>query len=67
MVKFTQLQFYLDRAAQARREAETATLDHVRERCRRSEAAWTEFAERAERAEQMRTQHEKMKAEQAPT
>jgi hypothetical protein len=66
LAKFTQLQFYLDRADQARREAEAATLDHVRERCRRSEAAWIEFAERAERAERMRTQQELHKAAQAP-
>lgn len=50
----TTLQFYLARAEQARDEAEAATLDHVRERCRRSEAAWTELAERAARTERMR-------------
>ena len=40
IVRSTNLNFYLARAKQARDEAEAATLDHVRERCRRSEAAW---------------------------
>ena len=48
------LDFYLARAAQARDEANTATLDHVRERCRRSEAAWTELADRAARTARIR-------------
>jgi hypothetical protein len=54
--------FYLARAAEARRDAEAATLDNVRDRCRRSEAAWTEMADRAERTEQMRTRQEAAKA-----
>jgi hypothetical protein len=61
----TDLEFYLARAAQARAEAEAATLDHVRERCRRSEAAWTMLADRAERTIRMRDEHERMKAAQA--
>jgi hypothetical protein len=51
---YSQLQFYTARAEQAREDAEAATLDHVRERCRRSEAAWSALAERAERSEQMK-------------
>jgi len=51
MPNSTSLEFYLARAAQARIEAEAATLDHVRERCRRSEAAWQALADRAERSE----------------
>ena len=39
MVNSSNLNFYLARVEQARAEAEAATLDHVRERCRRSEAA----------------------------
>jgi hypothetical protein len=62
----TQLQFYLARAQQAREDAEAAALDHVRERCRRSEAAWTALAERAARTEEIRDNLEKMKAEQPP-
>jgi hypothetical protein len=61
----TDLEFYLARAAQAREEAEAATLDHVRERCRRSEAAWNVLAERVARTIRMRTEHEKMKAQEA--
>jgi hypothetical protein len=55
MALFTQLEFYLARAAQARADAEAATLDNVRDRCLRSEAAWTMLAERAARTEQMRS------------
>jgi hypothetical protein len=54
MALTTQLQFYLARAAQARADAEAATLDNVRDRCRRAEDAWTRMAERAARTEQMR-------------
>ena len=54
MAAHNHLQFCLARAAQSRAEAEAATLDHVRERCRRSEAAWTELAERAASTKQMR-------------
>ena len=50
----TSLDFYLARVAQARAEGEAATLDHVRERCRRSEAAWQALADRAERSEAMK-------------
>ena len=56
-----QLDFYRARAAQAKADADAATLDNVRDRCRRSEAAWSELADRAERTEAMRdrqTQHQ---------
>jgi len=45
---------YLIRAEQARAEAGEATLDNVRDRCLRAEAAWMEMANRAERTERMR-------------
>ena len=45
---------YLLRAEQARADADDATLENVRERCLRSEAAWMEMAARAERTEKMR-------------
>jgi len=45
---------YLLRAEQARAEANEATLENVRERCLRAEAAWSEMAMRAERTEKMR-------------
>ena len=57
------LQFFLARAEQARSEAEAATLAHVRERCRRSEAAWQALADRAERSERMREEEAQRKAE----
>ena len=64
MPSSTQLQFFLARVAQAREEADAATLSHVRERCQRSEAAWTALADRAERAERMRAGQEKAKADE---
>jgi hypothetical protein len=60
----SQLQFYRARVQQARAEGEAATLEHVRERCRRSEAAWTALADRAERSEALRASEEKRKADQ---
>ena len=54
MPLFTQLEFYLARAAQARADADASTLDNVRDRCLRSEAAWSMLAERAARTEPMR-------------
>lgn len=47
-------EFYLARAAECALEAEKATLDNVRERAQRSEAAWRKMADRLERGEQMR-------------
>lgn len=46
--------FYLARVDEARREAEISTLDHVRERCLRSMAAWQALAVRAERGQATR-------------
>ncbi|HKU91913.1 MAG TPA: hypothetical protein VJP82_01040 [Sphingomicrobium sp.] len=66
MASSTNLQFYLARAAQARVDAEAATLDNVRERCRRCEAAWNELASRAARTDQLRINEELRKAEQPP-
>lgn len=57
-----QHQFYLARAAEARADADAATLDNVRDRCLRSEKAWAEMAARVERGERMR---EKLLAEKA--
>jgi hypothetical protein len=58
-----QLDFYRARADQARADAAEATLAHVRERCERSEAAWTALADRAERGVQMKIAEEQRKAE----
>ena len=49
-----QQQFYLERAAEARAGAGSATLDNVRDRWLRSEATWTEMAARSARGEKMR-------------
>jgi hypothetical protein len=61
----TDLDFYLARAAQARSEADAATLGHVRERCQRSQAAWEALADRAARTLKMRDEHDRLKAEAA--
>lgn len=58
----SQLDFYLTRAAEAKRDAEAATLANVRERCLRAEAAWSEMAARADRGDKMRA---KLDAEKA--
>ena len=55
-------QFYTDRAAEARRDAENALLDNVRERCLRSAAAWELMAARAARSERLRAEQEAAKA-----
>ena len=57
------LKFYRDRAEAARTDANAATLGHVRERWMRSHAAWEQLADRAE---QMRIDEMKRKAEQPP-
>ena len=62
----SQLDFYLARVEQARAEAEAATLDHVRERCLRSEAAWLALADRAEKGEQRRDAEAARKALETP-
>jgi len=55
-------QYYLDRAAEARRDAEAASLANVRDRCLRSEAAFLDMASRAERGARLRA---KLDAEKA--
>lgn len=57
----SQLEFYQTRAAEAKRDADAATLDNVRDRCLRAEAAWSGMAARAERSEKMRAQLEERK------
>ena len=54
----SQHDFYRTRAAECRAEAEAATLDNVRQRCLRAEAAWNEMAARAARTERMRARSE---------
>ena len=55
---------YRIRAEQARAEADEATLENVRDRCLRAEAAWMEMAERADRTEKMRVDQAAAKAAQ---
>lgn len=55
---------YLLRAEQARTEADEATLENVRDRCLRAEAAWMEMAARAQRTEKMRADQAAVKAAQ---
>ena len=50
----TDKEMYRARAAECRASAEASSLANVRDRCLRSEAAWLELAERAERTERMR-------------
>lgn len=66
VLRGTNLNFFLARAEQARTEGQEATLDHVRERCRRSEAAWNVLAVQAQRAERLRAEDVERKAAQAP-
>jgi len=47
---------FIGRAADARAEADAATLQNVKDRCLRAAAAWDEMAGRIERTERMRAQ-----------
>jgi len=44
-------QFYAERAEDARREADAANLDNVRESCLRSADVWQRLADRAARVD----------------
>ena len=65
IIRSSNLEFFRARAAEAHADAEAATLDHVRERCRRSEAAWQALAAKAERSERLREDEARRKAEAA--
>ena len=65
VMRGSNLEFFLARAAQARVEADEATLDHVRDRCRRSEEAWSALAAKAKRSEKLRAEDAQRKGEQA--
>ena len=54
--------FYTARAAEARADADRATLHNVRERCLRAAAAWDAMASRAHRNDTFRA---KLAAEKA--
>lgn len=63
----SQLEFYLARAAEARADADAATLVNVRDRCLRAEAAWSSMAVRAGRSERERQKVAQDKAEALAT
>ncbi len=65
MSNLTDKETYLARAAEAKAAAEAATLDNVRDRCLRSEAAWSAMAARAARTERMRADQLAKKAAEA--
>ncbi|MBV9932352.1 MAG: hypothetical protein JO013_15610 [Alphaproteobacteria bacterium] len=54
--------FYTTRAAEARADADTASLDNVRERCLRAAAAWDAMAARAHRSDVHKAKAEAAKA-----
>lgn len=54
--------FYLARAAECARDAEQATLNNVRERCLRAEAAWRSTAARLLSSEMERSKQAAVKA-----
>jgi hypothetical protein len=56
-----QLEFYLERAARARADAEAATLENVRNRCLRSADAWNEMAVRLELVGRLRSENDAAK------
>lgn len=55
---------YREHAARARADADAATLDNVRERCLRAEAAWLEMAERQENVDRARAKREQQQLSQ---
>ena len=62
VIRSSNVEFFRQRAAQEHSDAQAATLEHVRQRCQRSEAAWTALAEKAERFEQTRVAEAERKA-----
>jgi len=61
-----QREFFIARAEEARRDADNATLDNVRERCLRAANAWDVMAERAHRSERHRIADAARKAAAEP-
>jgi hypothetical protein len=54
--------FYLERASEARRDADATPLQNVRDRCLRAAEAWEQMAARVERTGRMRAETEARKA-----
>ncbi len=55
------LEFYMERAEQAARDAEAATLANVRERHLASRLVWLDMADKLERTTQARAENEASK------
>lgn len=55
---------YREQAARARADAEAATLENVRDRCLRAEAAWLAMAARQETVDRARQERERTIAAQ---
>lgn len=51
-------EFYRARAAEEHANGDAATLDNVRDRCRRAASAWEAMAARAERTQILRADRE---------
>lgn len=58
----SQHEFYAERAADARRDADAATLANVRERCLRAADAWEAMAVRSARTVRRRAEVDAAKA-----
>ena len=58
----TTAMFYRDRARQAEADADSATLDNVRDRWSRAAKAWDKMATRAEKTAERRSVNEEAKA-----
>ena len=56
------LEFYAERAAQCRRDANDAALPNVREQCLSAASAWESMASRARKLQGYRAQHAAEKA-----
>jgi hypothetical protein len=54
--------FYVTRAAEARSDADKASLDNVRDRCLRAAAAWDAMAARAHRSDVHRVKEAEKRA-----
>jgi hypothetical protein len=64
VARSSNLDFFLARAEQSRVEAEAAKLTHVRDRHRRSEAAWQALADKAGHSAQLKEAEASRKASQ---
>ncbi len=62
----TNHEFYAARAAAARAEADSASLDNVRDRCLRAAGAWEAMAARAHRSDVFRARQAAEKEGAAP-